>query len=188
MALKRKKKTTTTAMASSTGSENGETSRPLTPNDPNTITTSSLKALQSADQRKVMDIVDKLRRTGLSGIVELPQLIVCGDQSSGKSSVLEAITEIPFPRKENLCTRFATEIILRRLPTATIAITITPDKLRPTEEQDKLKTFRRSINDFGQLPDVIDEATLEMGLGVIGGIGSRAFSRDVLSVEITGPE
>jgi hypothetical protein len=78
--------------------------------DDNAVTTSSLQALQSADQRKVMDIVDKLRRTGLSGIVELPQLVVCGDQSSGKSSVLEAITEIPFPRKENLCTRFATEV------------------------------------------------------------------------------
>lgn len=78
--------------------------------DPDSVTTTSLQSLQSADQRKVMDIVDKLRRTGLSGVVELPQLIVCGDQSSGKSSVLEAITEIPFPRKENLCTRFATEV------------------------------------------------------------------------------
>lgn len=91
-------------------STDGDASRPVTPVDPNAITTTSLKALQSADQRKVMDIVDKLRRTGLSGIVELPQLVVCGDQSSGKSSVLEAITEIPFPRKENLCTRFATEV------------------------------------------------------------------------------
>jgi hypothetical protein len=87
---------------------------PVTPVsiDLEAVTTSSLQALQSADQRKVMDIVDKLRRTGLSGVVELPQLIVCGDQSSGKSSVLEAITEIPFPRKENLCTRFATEVRL----------------------------------------------------------------------------
>jgi len=85
---------------------------PVTPVmiDPDSVTTNSLQALQSEDQRKVMDIVDKLRRTGLGGIVELPQLVVCGDQSSGKSSVLEAITEIPFPRKENLCTRFATEV------------------------------------------------------------------------------
>jgi len=85
---------------------------PITPGpvDPDAVTTSSLEALQSADQRKVMDIVDRLRRNGLSGIVELPHLVVCGDQSSGKSSVLEAITEIPFPRKENLCTRFATEV------------------------------------------------------------------------------
>lgn len=26
-----------------------------------------------------------------------------------------------------------------------------------------------------------------MGLGAVGGINSRAFSRDVLSIEITGP-
>ncbi|KAF1830354.1 hypothetical protein BDW02DRAFT_601747 [Decorospora gaudefroyi] len=155
--------------------------------DPDSVTTSSLQALQSEDQRKVMDIVDKLRRTGLSGVVELPQLIVCGDQSSGKSSVLEAITEIPFPRKENLCTRFATEIILRRSSASTSTITITPDKLRPGSEQAKLKSFTKSINDFSQLPDVIEEATLAMGLGVVGGINSRAFSRDVLSIEITGP-
>ncbi|KAH9865175.1 hypothetical protein IAQ61_009122 [Plenodomus lingam] len=155
--------------------------------DQDAVTTSSLQALQSADQRKVMDIVDKLRRTGLNGIVELPQLIVCGDQSSGKSSVLEAITEIPFPRKENLCTRFATEIILRRSPESTSRITITPDKLRHKSEQIKLKSFGKTINDFSQLPDVIEEATQAMGLGVVGGINSRAFSRDVLSVEITGP-
>ncbi|KAF2848777.1 hypothetical protein T440DRAFT_453676 [Plenodomus tracheiphilus IPT5] len=155
--------------------------------DHNAVTTSSLQALQSADERKVMDIVDKLRRTGLSGIVELPQLVVCGDQSSGKSSVLEAITEIPFPRKENLCTRFATEIILRRSPESTSKITITPDKLRPKSEQARLKSFSRTIDDFSQLPDVIEEATKAMGLGVVGGINSRAFSRDVLSVEITGP-
>ena len=42
------------------------------------VTTNSLKALQSEDERKVMDIVDKLRRTGLSGVVELPQLVVSG--------------------------------------------------------------------------------------------------------------
>lgn len=113
---------------------------------------------------------------------------VVGDQSSGKSSVLEAITEIPFPRKENLCTRFATEIILRRSSKSTISITITPDKLRPKAEQSKLKSFTRSIEDFKQLPDIIEEATEAMGLGAVGGANSRAFSRDVLSVQIEGPD
>ncbi|XP_014560166.1 hypothetical protein COCVIDRAFT_23652 [Bipolaris victoriae FI3] len=176
-------------MGKDTDTDRKDAKTPVTPVpvDPDAVTTSSLQALQSADQRRVMDIVDKLRRTGLSGVVELPQLIVCGDQSSGKSSVLEAITEIPFPRKENLCTRFATEIILRRSPASTSTVTITPDKLRPESEQAKLKGFTKSIQNFDQLPDVIEEATLAMGLGVVGGISSRAFSRDVLSVEITGP-
>lgn len=79
------------------------------------------------------------------------------------------------------------QIILRRSQTSTSTVTITPDKYRPLLEQSKLHSFYKSINDFSQLPDVMDEATQAMGLGTVGGINSRAFSRDVLSIEITGP-
>ncbi len=103
--------TSIAAIMGSNPDSNIDHTRPLD-SDLGTVSTKSLDALQSADQRGVLDIVDSLRRTGLSSILELPQLVVCGDQSSGKSSVLEAITEIPFPRKENLCTRFATEVCI----------------------------------------------------------------------------
>ncbi|KAH8621346.1 dynamin family protein [Alternaria alternata] len=140
-------------MASSTSSESDfegveMSATPTVSIDPDSVTTSSLHALQSADQRKVMDIVDKLRRTGLSGIVELPQLVVCGDQSSGKSSVLEAITEIPFPRKENLCTRFATEVskisdtagvILMKFRSSSVAL-----HRRPARSRSLQTSFARS--------------------------------------------
>ena len=106
-------------------------------------TTSSLDALQTADQRNVLNIVDSLRQCGIDDIIPLPQLVVCGDQSSGKSSVLEAITEIPFPRKENLCTRFATEIVLRRSPKSSIATKIIPDKARSAKEKEELTEFKR---------------------------------------------
>lgn len=68
-------------------------------------TTSSLAGLQSEEQSHVLDIVQQLRQVGLDSVLSLPQLVVCGDQSAGKSSVLEALTEIPFPRNDNLCTR-----------------------------------------------------------------------------------
>jgi hypothetical protein len=100
---------------------------------------------------------------------------------------LEALTEIPFPRNENLCTRFATEIILRRQPTPSISTRITPDKARTEAEQKKLAAFSRTIADFAQLPEIIEEATSLMGLEEIGG-GGRAFARDVLTVEISGPQ
>ena len=37
-----------------------------------------------------------------------------GDQSTGKSSVLQAVTEVPFPINDKMCTRFATEIVHKR--------------------------------------------------------------------------
>ena len=149
--------------------------------------TASMKALLSADQSQIMDFVDHLRRLGLNGIIRLPQLVVCGDQSSGKSSVLEAIAEIPFPRKENLCTRFATEIVLRTHSSTSIKTRITPDRERPAAEREELQEFDRTIEHIGDLPKLIDEAAKAMG---VGGkfVDSRAFARDVLTVEISGPD
>jgi hypothetical protein len=72
---------------SDTGSEGANTPELLSAIDLDSITTSSLEALQGDGQRKILDIVDDLRRQGLSGIVELPQLVVCGDQSSGKCTI-----------------------------------------------------------------------------------------------------
>ncbi|KAF2499712.1 Dynamin family protein [Lophium mytilinum] len=156
--------------------------------DPGAFSTKSLDTLQSDSQRKLLDVVDKFRRDGLADILKLPQIVVCGNQSSGKSSVLEAITEIPFPRKENLCTRFATEIVLRRDVTSSISTTIISDKNRPDVEKETLRKFGRVIHDFSELPDLMDEATQMMGIGEIGGPDSRAFSRDVLRIEICGPD
>lgn len=84
----------------------------------------SMASLRTAEQIELLDLVDSLRAEGLSEFTALPQLIVCGDQSSGKSSLLEAISGVPFPRKDNLCTRFATEVILRRASDSEIRVSL----------------------------------------------------------------
>jgi GTPase SAR1 family protein len=153
---------------------------------------SSLEDLQTDEQRRVLDTVAQVRKCGLESILSLPQLVVCGDQSAGKSSVLEALTEIPFPREDNLCTRFATEIILRRATTNKLTIKVIPDEMRPASEQTSIKAFRESITDFGELPRVMtlakqviridqDESESDSGSGL------SAFARDVLSIEVEGP-
>ena len=73
--------------------------------------------------------------------------------------------------------------MLRRQPTTSVTIKINPSKLRTEEEQLKLSGFNKTISDLTELPDVIEDATQAMGLGE-----SKAFSRDVLSVEICGPD
>ena len=151
--------------------------------------TSSLRDLQTVEQRRVLDTVAQVRKCGLESVVSLPQLVVCGDQSAGKSSVLEALTEIPFPRNDNLCTRFATEIILRRANTDSLKVKLIPDPNRPFDEQAKIKDFEESIINFDQLPILMDNAmaVMDIGDGSKSGSTPRAFARDVLSIEIEGP-
>jgi GTPase SAR1 family protein len=43
----------------------------------------------------------------------LSKLVIVGKQSAGKSSLLQSLTEVPFPVGGKLCTRFATRIVSR---------------------------------------------------------------------------
>ncbi|CAF1303286.1 unnamed protein product [Rotaria sordida] len=44
--------------------------------------------------------------------ISLPQIVVVGDQSVGKSSILEAISGVELPRAQNICTRCPLELPL----------------------------------------------------------------------------
>jgi recombinational DNA repair ATPase RecF len=99
-----------------------------------------------ARQKELLDLIDNLRRTTTD--VPLPQLVVVGDQSSGKSSVLEALTFLKFPaRGGGQCTSFASQISMRRGPKATISASIIPDERRPAGEKGKLREFYHKITD-----------------------------------------
>ncbi|ERF76872.1 hypothetical protein EPUS_02583 [Endocarpon pusillum Z07020] len=140
-------------------------------------------ALQSKAHEDLLNIIDSLRSQGISRYIDLPQLIVCGDQSSGKSSVLEAVSGIRFPTKDNLCTRFATELILRRGPSTSASVTIVPNADRSESEKAKLQRFQHEISDLDQFESLVDSAKSVMGLDG----DARAFSNDILRVEISGP-
>jgi len=43
---------------------------------------------------KYIEILNKLRRMGAQSTVDLPTVVFCGNQSAGKSSLLEAISGI----------------------------------------------------------------------------------------------
>ncbi len=62
---------------------------------------------------------------------------------SGKSSVLEGLTGLPYPRDSGLCTRFATQITFRRTLTTKIAVSIIPAENAPSDYAEKLRAWRK---------------------------------------------
>ena len=72
-----------------------------------------------------------------------------GDQSSGKSSLLEGLTGLSFPIASDLCTRFATQIVLRRSSPheASVKVSIIPGPTANNDEAQKqhLLAFEKII-------------------------------------------
>jgi GTPase SAR1 family protein len=71
--------------------------------------------------------------------------VVVGDQSSGKSSVLESLTNIPFPVAGKLCTRFATQINFRRDVVDSVRVSIMPYPGSTEAEKHSLSGFQRKV-------------------------------------------
>ncbi|KAK3669799.1 hypothetical protein LTR78_010316 [Recurvomyces mirabilis] len=136
------------------------------------------------DQGELLDIIDGLRSQGLNIYISLPQLVVCGDQSAGKSSVLEGISGVAFPTKDNLCTRFATEVVLRRDAKSRVHVTILPDGDRTDDEKEQLRGFKAPTASLEELPGLVEMAKDTMGLNRDG----KAFSKDILRIELSGPD
>ncbi|KUI56345.1 Interferon-induced GTP-binding protein Mx2 [Cytospora mali] len=139
-------------------------------------------------QRDLLDTVDDLRSMGVGRIVDLPQIIVVGDQSSGKSSVLEAISLVRFPVKGGLCTRFATELVLRKAQTTKFRVSIISGDSSTGKSGQGLNAGARHFNETSWVDDdlsnVIEEAKKAMGIGN----SDHDFSDSVLRIEIARPE
>lgn len=136
-----------------------------------------------------------------------------GDQSSGKSSLLENLTGIPFPRNLELCTRYATQITSRRDRVPKVNVTIIPGPNASDQLKARLRKYHppgMSPDDFREkFPEILEEVCFQMTAVLFGrclfadfelqvnktmGIrmetsdtGGSVFSEDVLKIEISGP-
>ncbi|XMA13374.1 hypothetical protein WAI453_006165 [Rhynchosporium graminicola] len=142
--------------------------------------------IHSRKHRDLLDIVDALRSNGVSHYVNLPKIISCGSQSSGKSSTLESFSGIAFPTAEGLCTRFATEVILRRSEKSETKVQIQLSASRSEEERVKLLKFHEKETDQKYFAKIIEAAKIEMGLTGTGP-DAKVFSIDILRIESTSP-
>ena len=74
------------------------------------------EALNAPEARRLLKIVDDMREILHHEKISLPHIVVVGDQSVGKSSVLEALSGVQLPRAQNICTRCPLELRIKNVP------------------------------------------------------------------------
>ncbi|KAF4119067.1 interferon-induced GTP-binding protein MxB-like [Onychostoma macrolepis] len=122
--------------------------------------------------RPCIDTIDNLRSLGVEKDLALPAIAVIGDQSSGKSSVLEALSGVALPRGSGIVTRCPLELKMIR----------TKDEEKwhgRISYQDK----EEEIDDPAEVEKKIREAQDEMaGVGV--GISDELISLQITSANV----
>lgn len=99
--------------------------------------------------RKFINVIDELRDVGLQEHISLPRIAVLGQQSSGKSSVLENIVGIDMlPRGAGLCTRRPLEMRLNHLY---------EEDAKPWATFDEVPG--QKFTDFAQVTETIEQLT-----------------------------
>ncbi|KAK6215448.1 vacuolar sorting protein VPS1 [Colletotrichum tabaci] len=150
----------------------------------------------SESSRILFDAIDRLQSCGVGQELAIPQLVIVGGQSAGKSSLLQSLTDIPFPVGKGCCTRFATRIVSRRTaPGSTNAVKITIIDPEVTDifgypPDDAYKRYsyvsdRLGAEEFGEMMENISASY--MGIKPGQGSHTKNFATQVLRIELSGP-
>ncbi|WKT43419.1 Dynamin [Fusarium oxysporum f. sp. vasinfectum] len=119
--------------------------------------------------KKMIEIRSILQRVGQSSTLTLPSIVVIGSQSSGKSSVLEAIVGHEFlPKGSNMVTRRPIELTLVNTPSSREEYGEFPD------------LGLRRISDFGSIQRTLTELNLAVP-------DSQCVSDDPIHLTIYSP-
>ncbi|KAJ6478750.1 P-loop containing nucleoside triphosphate hydrolase protein [Mycena vitilis] len=174
-----------------------------------TVDTSQLSDSQYALHRKeLLTLMSQLRSVGAQGELDLPRISVIGNQSAGKSSVVEAISGIKVPRDAGTCTRCPMECRLSSSTSAwscRISIRLEfDDSGRPRQEIHEYPFGNMIINKDevevalrrAQLAVLNPSCEFSVILGMdpenlkngVPGMESLSFSRNVICVDLEGPD
>ncbi|TGJ81621.1 hypothetical protein E0Z10_g7157 [Xylaria hypoxylon] len=159
--------------------------------------TISENPFDNESSRILFDAVDQLQHCGASRHVEIPQLVIVGGQSTGKSSLLQSLTDIPFPVGTGCCTRFATRIVSKRTAPGTtnrFKITIIDPEVKiegfeyPASNVYKDYVHMGETLSAEEFISIMDEVSNDyMGIKSGKGPGKKNFATQVLRVELSGP-
>jgi predicted GTPase len=98
--------------------------------------------------RPLLDIVDKLRKIGVEHEgIKLPTIVVVGDQSSGKSSVIERLSGVTLPRGVGIVTRVPLVMRLQKKKESSVTIEygISRKDIKHEEVEAAVKTATESL-------------------------------------------
>ena len=124
----------------------------------------ALETIFGNEIRPMLDVVNKIRVLGMTEEnIQLPTIVVVGDQSSGKSSVLESLAGITLPRGQGIATRVPLVLRLQSCKSdAESAITMeydVPDVTSPATLKFSSNLMSIEIDGEEEIEKAINEAT-----------------------------
>ena len=128
-------------------------------------------------------IIEYLHSHGVDRYVDLPQIAVIGDTSSGKSSLLSAISTIQFPSSDEITTRCPVRLRMEHTPKLAALAKISIKWVSCLKHVGKDEWSIVELTDLSKIPEVIKAAQCH--------ILSRSqsdVSPDVIEVSISGPD
>mmetsp|Transcript_5758 Transcript_5758/g.13763 ORF Transcript_5758/g.13763 Transcript_5758/m.13763 type:complete len:257 (+) Transcript_5758:84-854(+) len=117
--------------------------------------------------------INRLRELNLESVnIKLPQIAVVGNQSVGKSTVMSALSGIPFPVDAKLTTRCATQVTMRKAETLQVSIGLS----------DQAEAESIILDSLEQVVSAIEAKTNEL-VPEHGAIETERF----VKIEVSGP-
>ncbi|KAJ7809004.1 P-loop containing nucleoside triphosphate hydrolase protein [Mycena olivaceomarginata] len=155
----------------------------------------------SSERRKMLDLMNRLHSTGVQTDIDLPQIVVIGSQSAGKSSLIESISGITLPRAAGTCTRCPTECRLSCSEgpwTCIVELRYIRDQNGQFLGQTRSVVFGNPIFDKAEVEDRIrraqrailcpSKAAQTFLTDNDSGPTEISFSTNYISLQISGPE
>lgn len=135
-----------------------------------------------SNRERYRKFIDVLHRENVGKFINLPQIAVMGDTSTGKSSLLTAVSGIEFPSNDQLTTRCPARVRLEKSDLAQVKVSIqwtaagnnpewAPQIFTPEQAMDISKAI-------GDAQDCIIQTSNS---------GSRGCASDIIEIEVYGP-
>ncbi|THU85106.1 hypothetical protein K435DRAFT_764484 [Dendrothele bispora CBS 962.96] len=185
-------------------------------NSPTSVATAAAIPITSTDavglanaqlsdgRRRMLDLVNRLHMTGVQIDIDLPQIAVIGNQSAGKSSLIESISGITLPRAAGMCTRCPTECSMSNSPKwkCIVSLRIMTDSAGQLLGEPRNEQFGDVIYEKSQVEDRIRRAQRallhpnilrskfleENEEDIVDDPSAPTFSSNCVSLKISGPK